>query len=320
MFNSPVLDLVILLSFTYFVGSIILSAINEAIAGFLRLRQNQLKEAIEGLFFESGWKTFVRRNLIQSPHLQALMKKKGKFPAYISASSFVLAIIDQIGSDNYKKETLRDSIKASTVLPAQFKTVLLDMFAQAKDNLDEFEKKLGEFYDNVMDRTTGWYRKKTRRILIIAGFILALALNIDTIKIANDALRDPDKLSKAADNITANLSKLDSLRGTIQVADDSVTMNLQEIGQQTAGKVKELKVVYEQTSGYSLGYKNGKDFKEQWSKNFWLKLLGILMTTFALQLSANFWFDLLNKVSNVRSVGKKPAEMAEQTKQPPKQP
>jgi len=36
MFNSPVLDLVILLTFIYFTGSLILSAINEAIAGALR--------------------------------------------------------------------------------------------------------------------------------------------------------------------------------------------------------------------------------------------------------------------------------------------
>lgn len=47
MFNSPVLDLVILLSFTYFIGSLILSAINEAIAGAFRLRQKDF-------FIQSG--------------------------------------------------------------------------------------------------------------------------------------------------------------------------------------------------------------------------------------------------------------------------
>jgi len=304
VFNSPILDLVILLSFTYFIGSLILSAINEAIAGFLRLRQKQLQKSIENLFFDNSWKTFVKRNLVPSPHLQALMKEKGKFPAYISASSFVLAVIDQIGHDKYTEATIRTAIDKSPILPHTFKNVLLDLLAQAKNNLDQFEKRLGEFYDNVMERTTGWYKKKVRRILIVAGLFLAIALNLDTIKIANDALKDPDRLSKAADNITANLSKLDSLKSSIQVTDDTVKMDVRRI-KDTIGS---LQLVYEKTSGFSWGYKDKKDFREQWGGNFWLKLLGILITVFALQLNANFWFDLLNKVANVRAVGKKPAE------------
>jgi hypothetical protein len=50
MFSSPVLDLVILLSFIYFTGSLILSTINEAIAGSLRLRPGQLETTLQNLF------------------------------------------------------------------------------------------------------------------------------------------------------------------------------------------------------------------------------------------------------------------------------
>jgi hypothetical protein len=37
------------------------------------------------------------------------------------------------------------------------------------------------------------------------------------------------------------------------------------------------------------------------------KLLGLLMTTFALSLGAPFWFDMLNKVINIRAAGRPPA-------------
>jgi hypothetical protein len=39
-------------------------------------------------------------------------------------------------------------------------------------------------------------------------------------------------------------------------------------------------------------------------------LVGLLLTTLALSLGAPFWFDILNKIVNVRAVGRTPAENA----------
>lgn len=41
---------------------------------------------------------------------------------------------------------------------------------------------------------------------------------------------------------------------------------------------------------------------------FWPKLIGLLVTAFALSLGAPFWFDMLNKVVNVRNAGRAPQE------------
>ena len=41
----------------------------------------------------------------------------------------------------------------------------------------------------------------------------------------------------------------------------------------------------------------------------WLaKLLGLLITAFAVSLGAPFWFDTLNKFMNIRSAGSSPVE------------
>ena len=65
----------------------------------------------------------------------------------------------------------------------------------------------------------------------------------------------------------------------------------------------------------------GKKFTSDYSKNnsyqdaalsfllsFILGLPGIVLTALALLLGAPFWFDMLNKLINVRNSGKKPTE------------
>ena len=54
--------------------------------------------------------------------------------------------------------------------------------------------------------------------------------------------------------------------------------------------------------------------KEAGILNTW-KVLGILFTAFLVSLGSNFWFELLNKLVNMRSAGKKPATKEEQEAQ-----
>lgn len=343
MFNSPVLDLIILLSFVYFIGSLLLSSINEVIAGSFRMRPKHLKNTLETLLFGGAWKDFVTDKLIVSPHIESLMEKKGKYPAYIPAKNFVLAVIQQLGAENYTPERLEETIKNSPVIPPDFKTVLTDLANQAQHDLAAFEKNLEEFYDNAMDRTSGRYKKNIRLILIIIGFILSASLNIDTLRISTEALKDKQKLSETAEkiarevhsikvnrdsSITVSVSsktqkdkRADSLKKPTQskqvvtvssisktTAKDSAKTNKDSVDIATSLKnIDDLTTYLDETSNYGLGYRDKDDFISQWAGwNFFKKLLGILITTFALQLSSNFWFDLINKAVNIRANGEKP--------------
>ena len=42
------------------------------------------------------------------------------------------------------------------------------------------------------------------------------------------------------------------------------------------------------------------------SQEWWLKLLGLLITIAAISQGAPFWFDLLNRVTNLRAAGRPP--------------
>jgi hypothetical protein len=316
MFNSPVLDLVILLSFTYFIGSLILSAINEAIAGALRLRQKDLEKALYKFFFDPQWRAFVKNKFLKSPHIQSLMKAKGRIPAYIPARNFIMALLENVDPPAYKDGDFSNERLLKAGLPPEVIRVIESISKQVSyiedktERIKEFENRLEEFYNNTMDRVTGWYKKRVRKILLVVGLTLAITLNMDTIKIANDALKDPDKLSRAVDNISANLSRLDSLKGTITVTDTAAIVDLSNL----QNKGKDLRIEYQKTSGFSLGYKDTQDFREQWRNHFWKKLLGILLTAFALQLGANYWFELMTKAVNVRAAGKRPDDKPKETK------
>ncbi len=318
MFNSPVLDLVILLSFTYFIGSLVLSAINEAIAGTFRLRQKDLSKGLLHFFLDPQWKSFVKNTLLKSPHLQTLMKTKGKMPAYIPPQNFVLALIENLDGEAYKNGNIvsnktapgpqNDAASQKDIIPKDALIVLQTIMKQVSnlaenEKVQEFEKRVEEFYNNTMDRVTGWYKRRVRRILFVLALVLSVVLNIDTIKIANDAMQDKARLSKAVDNISANLPALDSLNKTpIAVTDSAGNIEIKK----TANNANGVLMTYTQTTGYQLGYSG--DFKKQWRNNFWKKLLGVLLTAFALQLGSNYWFDLMNKAVNVRATGKRPDE------------
>jgi hypothetical protein len=60
-----------------------------------------------------------------------------------------------------------------------------------------------------------------------------------------------------------------------------------------------------ETNGVPAGLTPGQ--RAYW---LWLgsKLLGLLITALAVSLGAPFWFDLLNKVMNIRGTGQKPEE------------
>jgi len=115
MFNSTVLDLVILLSFTYFIGSLLISSLQEMIATGLNMRAKELETALNNLLFDSDWKSFVNDKVLKSPFIEVLRKEADKFPSYIPAENFARAVMQQIGG----KDGARARMSALSLLPVR---------------------------------------------------------------------------------------------------------------------------------------------------------------------------------------------------------
>jgi hypothetical protein len=60
---------------------------------------------------------------------------------------------------------------------------LRSLWREAGADINAFRSKLEEWFNDTMDRATGWYKRYTRIILFILGLIIAVAFNVDTIAI-----------------------------------------------------------------------------------------------------------------------------------------
>lgn len=65
-----------------------------------------------------------------------------------------------------------------------------NLFKDAQYDLDRFRLILENWFNETMDRATGWYKRQTQIILLITGFIIAIIANVDTLKLYKILAKD----------------------------------------------------------------------------------------------------------------------------------
>jgi hypothetical protein len=143
----------------------------------------------------------------------SLLSKK---PAYLAPETFSNIIIDLFSPDGNTPVLLKDiatkinSKNAGKNVPLNDATVqIFNIYlAQANGDLQKFKSLLETWYNESMDRVSGWYKKQAFWILLIIGLILAIAFNVDTIAIVqklsdNKDLREA-MVKSASDYVKTN--------------------------------------------------------------------------------------------------------------------
>jgi hypothetical protein len=152
-----------------------------------------------------------------------------------------------------------------------------------------------------MVRVTGWYKRKTQLIMIGLALVICIGMNVDTFAIANSLYRD--SALRASVVATAQES-----------AKKGLTTNLdpQKGFEETVTQVRNLNLpigwVLESQVPNDPRLFKGRDWFKGWDGL--LKLLGLLFSIMAVSLGAPFWFDLLNKLVNLRGTGNAPKPAA----------
>lgn len=264
-------------------------------------------------------------------------------PSYLTAKNFAKTMIDLLRGETFSagadpKLPIEDSLakkqvkwvnpitKKEATINDETLSYLKALWADSQGDVSKFQLGLEQWFDDTMERTTGWYKKHIQAVLLMIGFLIAIFFNVDTLKIANRLSKDPDlraQVVKQADNyIQAHKTELEKL-GT-QEADTSKNKktdpNLMSI-RKTASELleksnqlvaKDITEVNEVLAiGWSCKCKNRKD-SICIGSNFGIgSIFGWFLTAFALSLGAPFWFDLLNKLMQLRasiSSGEKEAQ------------
>jgi hypothetical protein len=325
MFGLQTIDIGLGLVFVYFVLSVICSGVNEMIAGFLRLRAANLVQGIENMLKDQGIPN-LEKAFYDHPLIKSLYKKED-LPSYIPSKTFALALIDLIApakaGTSSRVSDIRGAIdKMDAASP--IRRTLLILLEEAENDVQELQKSLETWFNDAMDRVSGWYKRRAQLfIFIIAAFLVGLS-NADTLQIVKTLSHDPavlqelikraealpkqsgSQLSTPASPNPTSAPAISDVKGSSPPTQGKEGETAKPVSLTPKEAMKELQGV--QTAGIPLGWRAAPQGGEGWVN----KIIGLLLSIFAVSLGAPFWFDVLNKIVSIRSVGAPPKEKREQ--------
>ncbi|OJJ14073.1 hypothetical protein BKI52_44630 [marine bacterium AO1-C] len=355
MLNTAILDIVIALSFTYFILSMMVSSINEAVSNARNYRGNLLRNTLLNLFYEKGSTTNAKKpeattkaqktakgevktepetenawkdclnEILDSPFIDSVRKKANQFPSYIPPENFSLATLEFLKEqvknndgkydDNNLLQELKTKLENNEIklIKGKFKTKLLTLIDKSQNNLDHFKIEIESFYNKSTEQLGSWYKRKIKLILFGYGAILALVFNVDTFHMGKVLWQKPSEATAFIEQIENYKAKK---KDTTMTAADST---LQQIANNTIkdiqdnyGTLKPLPIGWnaKEVAPFAriLGVKNKAEkatnkFQTTTRDAFFdifSKLLGWFVTAAAVSLGAPFWYDVFNKVLNIR--------------------
>lgn len=304
MFGSQVLEIAIGLIFIYLLLSLFASAINEMIASLFSLRGKNLISALKIMLENSDWVDKFYDDLhIKKLSIRPIMNKVGLKtpPSFISKETFSKTFLRLLKTGE-QVESAIPSLKKG--IEENFNhdslKILKDFVEEAGENIEEFQQKLEDWYDEMMRQATEWYRSKVRFILFVVGVIIAISVNANTIQIVKKLSINPETrqaLVNAAEQLHAQgkenvLPPENDNRDFKEKIDDLSAK---------ANQVLELTSTYS-VLGIGWGEENVGKIKNIWDVLF--LAAGWLITAFAISLGAPFWYDMLGRVVSIRSAAK----------------
>jgi len=323
MFGLQILDIAIGLIFVYLLLALICTTASELLAGLLNRRSRNLFVGIRGLLEDEAVRLenpqtpgdpkgkglvdlFYAHPLIQALHGRQTWGEGRSKPSYIPSRTFALALLDIIDPANPDKNRNIDDIRAAIkALPgdSDIRRTLLILLDDAKADVGKLQEGIEVWFNNAMDRASGWYKRRTQLIVFVFAVVVTSAANADTIQIAKTLANDPalrEALVAQAQEIAKN--PLPASQGSGAQPQSNTAANTPVGAAQFSAEIIKENAATLQNLGLKLGWQDESEARIDWLN----KILGLLLTALAVSMGAPFWFDMLNKVISVRATGKPP--------------
>lgn len=351
IFGSTLLEVAIGVIFVYLLLSLLSSAFSELIEAFLKYRARDLEKGIG--------KLLDNQKLAADFFNHPLIKPLGEQPSYIPARTFSLALWNLATTRAAEAKGVSAGVTQDLNLIrslitsldekqyGNIRTSLLTLIDEAGNDIDKARTNIEDWYNDAMDRVSGWYKRRVHKMLIVIGFIAGAAFNVDTLNVAkslwyNDTLRA--SVAAAAENYvktnpaptptpptapeTTPAAQGETVQKQTEDADKQAFVAREKINNIRAEidnlglpvswalqpdrndeKYRGNEAQYEQDMrAYSVDPRRFPNDGRGWL----LKLLGIFLTALAVSQGAPFWFDLLNKFIVIRSTIKPHEKSQEQ--------
>ncbi len=313
MFGSAAVEVAVGLILVFFVFSLLVSGLNEGIATLFEMRAKFLIKGIRKLVdgtpdaspdpLPTTSRAIPTQDQVQDaltngrlthwiykhPMIDDLKRpgwrNRRRKPSYISSRNFARALVDVLVPDAQGQTSL-DQVRSSVATlddASGLKRPLLTLVDEANGDITAFRTAVQGWFDDQMQRVSGWYKRWSRKVLFALGVLVAVGLNVDTIAVARELWRHaPLRAAVVARASEANCEPGES---HLKCADRQLA-GLDELPIGWTSRVED------NGAGDNL-----------------VKVLGWALTAGALSFGAPFWFGLLSKVAPLRNA-KAPAEAA----------
>jgi hypothetical protein len=276
LFGSVILEVFLGLVLFYAWFSLACSALTEFLENIRAQRGKQLAIAVAGMLGEQLRNQFYQHGLIRS------FSKGKRLPSYVTARSFVLVTFELLGIDstNYRERIFLVQGSLGETLRTLLRTA---------DSYEALLVAIERWFEATMERCAGWFRRRTRWASFLTSLVMAVALNVDSLEIANSLYSD-------------NLLRMTVVTRAEQVGNASNALR--------AGEIPSLATSVRGSIGLPIGWENSRIVAKRDSLPSGLaffigpvlsKVFGLLATALAGSLGAAFWFDTLKRIIALRT-------------------
>ncbi|MDW3191050.1 MAG: hypothetical protein R8G66_01760 [Cytophagales bacterium] len=315
-----ILDVFIGLVFLYLLYSLLATVIVEFIASVFGLRARNLEWTIARMLSDQNYNPYAilnkllltlngigrlfyrnRESLLKAFYELPEIKyssEGGLFnkPSYLSKEVFSRSLTEALKNQGKAEAGVasqdQDKIEAALLkLKEEAKDThvqLTMLWNEASKDITKFRSLIEEWFEQMNNRASGWYKRKVQLMLLFIGMFIAYWANLDSIELANRLAKDTD----ARDQLVAMALKratgstdTAAINKAYVAAQDSLTSDINNAHKMLGS-----------------GWPEDMDSFCKWCH---IKKanrgLGYFLTALAISLGAPFWFDLLNKLVRLRS-------------------
>lgn len=273
--ESPVLDVAIGMVFCYASVALLASAANEMIASLFKLRARSLLAGVKQLLNDP-----LFNGLAQQVYSHALVNPRGdgkaankvtaeKLPSYIRAESFASALIDTVQKLPGDAAQVKASIDSIT--DEQLRTMLQGMYVRAAGDINHLHLQVSDWFDDAMDRVSGTYKRRAQLLSFLVALAICILFNIDSVHLFRSLWEHP--------TLVAALASTPADQDPSNVLNGLLTLPI------------------------------GQDYPLASERMAWIhNIIGLLVTASAAMFGAPFWFDLLQRLVQLRGTGPSPQD------------
>jgi hypothetical protein len=322
------IDTAIGMVFVYLLLTLIASVVVEQISTARGWRGQMLRDAIDELLARDG---ITADQIYTSPYVRCLLHEPTRceqtakrLPSYIPAQAFSSSLLAGLweqcrtlygdlptAKPDATVEALSRYADSRLAGNSSLRSLILTTTALQGPSVQAVRLAIERWFNDAMDRVTGWYKRRVRSALFILGVIGALVGNVDSMAIArwlwtNDDARQ--SLVSAAIDYAKNRPSAAETPAPGQPpldpnSDAAFAQRMQQFATDVNTATSKL-MAYRLPVGWD-GSATPAAFSSFMA--FMEYLIGCLVTGIAISVGSTFWFDALQTLIRIRATGPRPS-------------